>query len=82
MLMDDISLQKIHLAKVTVNGDIPPRLKSAHESSSTSSDPDLNPVPQPETETVPHGAFHERILEEILEERAAACSPEEIRRED
>ncbi|XP_059365733.1 protein spire homolog 1-like isoform X1 [Carassius carassius] len=86
MLMDDIRSKRYKLRKVTVSGDIPPRLKkSAHEIilDFIRSRPPLNPVSarklKPHPPTPP--SLHERILEEIRSERKLRpVSPDMIRR--
>ncbi|XP_052003607.1 protein spire homolog 1 [Xyrauchen texanus] len=86
MLMDDIRGKRYRLRKVTVSGDIPPRLKkSAHEIilEFIRSRPPLNPVAarklKPQAERPP--CLHERILEEIKSERKLRpVSPDQIRR--
>ncbi|XP_051575175.1 protein spire homolog 1 isoform X1 [Myxocyprinus asiaticus] len=84
MLMDDIRGKRYKLRKVTVSGDIPPRLKkSAHEIilDFIRSRPPLNPVAarklKPQAEHPP--SLHERILEEIKSERKLRpVSPDQI----
>lgn len=86
MLMDDIRSKRFKLRQVTVNGDIPPRLKkSAHEVilEFIRSRPPLNPVAarklKPQVEHPP--CLHERILKEIKSERKLRpVSPDMIRR--
>ncbi|XP_075962369.1 protein spire homolog 1 isoform X2 [Anarhichas minor] len=86
MLMDDIRSQRYKLRKVTVKGDIPPRLKkSAHDIilDFIRSRPPLNPVAARKLK--PHPArprsLHERLLEGIKSERKLRpVSPDMIRR--
>ncbi|CAH2284728.1 Hypothetical predicted protein [Pelobates cultripes] len=86
MLMDDIRFKRYTLRKVTVQGDIPPRLKkSAHEIilDFIRSRPPLNPVSARKLKPTPPRprSLHERILEEIKAERKLRpVSPDEIRR--
>ncbi|XP_032079028.1 protein spire homolog 1 isoform X1 [Thamnophis elegans] len=86
MLMDDIRSKRYTLRKVTVNGDIPPRLKkSAHEIilDFIRSRPPLNPASARKLKPTPPRprSLHERILEEIKSERKLRpVSPDEIRR--
>uniref|UniRef100_A0A8C5QTC2 Spire type actin nucleation factor 1 n=1 Tax=Leptobrachium leishanense TaxID=445787 RepID=A0A8C5QTC2_9ANUR len=85
MLMDDIRFKRYTLRKVTVQGDIPPRLKkSAHEIilDFIRSRPPLNPVSARKLKPTPPRprSLHERILEEIKSERKLRpVSPDEIR---
>uniref|UniRef100_A0A8C1HVV7 Spire-type actin nucleation factor 1a n=1 Tax=Cyprinus carpio carpio TaxID=630221 RepID=A0A8C1HVV7_CYPCA len=86
MLMDDIRSKRYKLRKVTVNGDIPPRLKkSAHEIilDFIRSRPPLNPASARKLKPHPPNppSLHERILEEIRSERKLRpVSPDMIRR--
>ncbi|XP_063307654.1 protein spire homolog 1 isoform X2 [Pelobates fuscus] len=86
MLMDDIRFKRYTLRKVTVQGDIPPRLKkSAHEIilDFIRSRPPLNPVSARKLKPTPPRprSLHERILEEIKAERKLRpVSPDEMRR--
>ncbi|XP_053570874.1 protein spire homolog 1 isoform X2 [Bombina bombina] len=85
MLMDDIRSKRYTLRKVTVQGDIPPRLKkSAHEIilDFIRSRPPLNPVAARKLKPTPPRprSLHERILEEIKAERKLRpVSPDEMR---
>uniref|UniRef100_A0A674C2Y3 Spire-type actin nucleation factor 1a n=1 Tax=Salmo trutta TaxID=8032 RepID=A0A674C2Y3_SALTR len=85
MLMDDIRFKRYKLRNVTLNGDIPPRLKSGHEVilDFIRSRPPLNPVTARKLK--PHPAWpqtlHERLLEGIKQERKLRpVSPDMIRR--
>ncbi|XP_064835136.1 protein spire homolog 1 [Oncorhynchus masou masou] len=85
MLMDDIRFKRYKLRNVMVNGDIPPRLKSAHEVilDFIRSRPPLNPVTGRKLK--PHPAWpqtlHERLLEGIKRERKLRpVSPDVTRR--
>uniref|UniRef100_A0A8K9V3C6 Spire-type actin nucleation factor 1a n=1 Tax=Oncorhynchus mykiss TaxID=8022 RepID=A0A8K9V3C6_ONCMY len=85
MLMDDIRFKRYKLRNVMVNGDIPPKLKSAHEVilDFIRSRPPLNPVTGRKLK--PHPAWpqtlHERLLEGIKQERKLRpVSPDVTRR--
>uniref|UniRef100_A0A8C7F6G8 Spire-type actin nucleation factor 1a n=1 Tax=Oncorhynchus kisutch TaxID=8019 RepID=A0A8C7F6G8_ONCKI len=85
MLMDDIRFKRYKLRNVMLNGDVPPRLKSAHEVilDFIRSRPPLNPVTGRKLK--PHPAWpqtlHERLLEGIKQERKLRpVSPDVTRR--
>nr|XP_046217294.1 protein spire homolog 1 isoform X2 [Oncorhynchus gorbuscha] len=85
MLMDDIRFKRYKLRNVMLNGDVPPRVKSAHEVilDFIRSRPPLNPVTGRKLK--PHPAWpqtlHERLLEGIKQERKLRpVSPDVTRR--
>uniref|UniRef100_A0A8C0DF62 Spire type actin nucleation factor 2 n=1 Tax=Balaenoptera musculus TaxID=9771 RepID=A0A8C0DF62_BALMU len=72
MLMQDIRARNYKLRKVMVNGDIPPRVKKdAHELilDFIRSRPPLKQVPEASPLTPEQRTLHEKILEEIKQER-------------